>query len=263
MAATPVGGEPDGEWYKWDGTDFTEPGMWGVATPIWDTDKYAGAYPRISYNTYLNSYVMLFSHWENMDKNGAGIYLSTSPNLKDWDEPRLILSNKDLPSGSVERSLWYGTLIGSSSNFSDKNAKLYFAHMQDVRIFYQADVTFTGTIAPNYTVTVSSDGMGATDDGKYQEGAVVTINAGTPPSGKYFENWTANPDIEFDDENMPSTWFTMPAHDVTVTANFVDNIVPTQSTDGSGSGCDILGLGAVIMLLTAGAALVKGVKRQP
>ncbi|GHV44290.1 hypothetical protein FACS1894204_01180 [Synergistales bacterium] len=148
MAATPKGGKPDGEWYKWDGENFTKPGLGGATTPIWSSDKYAGAYPTISYNTYLKSYVMLFSGW------GEEFYYSFSTNLTQWSTPVELSLPPDFPKLSKDGEkwhLWYGTLIGSSSNFSDATAKFYFAHIKPdkdnsktIRKFYQADVTFTG-----------------------------------------------------------------------------------------------------------------------
>jgi hypothetical protein len=137
-----------GTWYKWNGTTFREPGIGGVATPIKNLDAIPGAYPSVSYNTYLKAYVMVFSAWEK------GFYLSLSTNLEDWTMPQPILTNNNLPSGSGKGYLWYSTLVGASSNFSGEKANLYFAHMNNAptsyktRIFYQADIVFTSTGKP-------------------------------------------------------------------------------------------------------------------
>lgn len=68
-----------------------------------------------------------------------------------------------------------------------------------------------------YTVTVN----GGTGAGTYKEGASVTITA-TVPTGKRFVEWTSESGITFADKTSVTTTFSMPAGDVTVTANYVD-----------------------------------------
>lgn len=68
-----------------------------------------------------------------------------------------------------------------------------------------------------YTVTVSG-GDGATGGGTYEEGAPVTVSAGTQ-EGYTFRNWTAE-GISLSDAAQPTISFTMPGNDVTLTANF-------------------------------------------
>ncbi len=66
-----------------------------------------------------------------------------------------------------------------------------------------------------YALTVNS-GSG---DGNYIAGTEVNISAGAAPSGQVFDNWTGN--VSVDDVNSENTTVTMPASDVTLTANFV------------------------------------------
>ena len=68
-----------------------------------------------------------------------------------------------------------------------------------------------------YTVTVN----GGTGAGTYKEGASVTITA-TVPTGKRFVEWTSESGITFANKTSATTTFSMPAGDVTVTANYVD-----------------------------------------
>ena len=68
-----------------------------------------------------------------------------------------------------------------------------------------------------YTVTVN----GGTGAGTYKESASVTITA-TVPTGKRFVEWTSESGITFADKTSVTTTFTMPAGDVTVTANYED-----------------------------------------
>ena len=84
-------------------------------------------------------------------------------------------------------------------------------------------VTYTVTVsgvpdAPKqYTVTVNG-GESATGGGTYEEGASVTVSAGTK-EGYTFQSWTAE-GISLIDVTQPTVSFTMPANDVTLTANF-------------------------------------------
>jgi uncharacterized repeat protein (TIGR02543 family) len=73
-----------------------------------------------------------------------------------------------------------------------------------------------------YKATVSSAGTGAKGGGEYPLYAMVSITAGTPPSGKQFKEWTSSvADLIFVPNNSsPNAMFSMPASAVTVTANF-------------------------------------------
>jgi len=88
-----------------------------------------------------------------------------------------------------------------------------------------------------YSVTITS-GDAETQDGgapawpgsggagtKYEEGDIVTIKAGTPPSGKVFYMWTSY-QVDFDDPYSPTTKFTMPAEDVVVAAWYITALQP-------------------------------------
>ncbi len=68
-----------------------------------------------------------------------------------------------------------------------------------------------------YNLTVN----GGTGAGTYKEGASVTITA-TVPTGKRFVEWTSESGITFADKTSATTTFTMPAGDVTATANYED-----------------------------------------
>jgi len=74
---------------------------------------------------------------------------------------------------------------------------------------------------PTHSLTVVSEGTNATASGTRAEDSTVTINAGEPPTGKRFKEWTsANADVTFANANSAETTFTMPHNAVTVTANF-------------------------------------------
>ncbi|MDR2694208.1 MAG: InlB B-repeat-containing protein [Chitinispirillales bacterium] len=78
----------------------------------------------------------------------------------------------------------------------------------------------TGTAV--YAVEVSSEGTDATGGGEYPQYAMVTVTAGTPPSGYRFKEWTSSVNgVTFvPDANNATVLFAMPACSVTVTAVF-------------------------------------------
>ena len=82
-----------------------------------------------------------------------------------------------------------------------------------------------------YTLTVNG-GSDETGVGFYPEGEQAKITANAAPNGKTFDGWTTSGGGSFADKNSTSTTFTMPAADVTVTANYKDSggSDPTPST---------------------------------
>jgi len=78
--------------------------------------------------------------------------------------------------------------------------------------------------AYDVTITSSIAGMNIPGSSRYSVGATVRIDAGTPPAGLTFQNWTtASKGVSFDDANSAKTTFTMPNNNVTVIAMFVAN----------------------------------------
>ena len=75
----------------------------------------------------------------------------------------------------------------------------------------------------NYTVTMAqSPAAGATLSGgttTAHYGGIINISTDVP-SGYQFVNWTASPSVTFASASSTSTSFTMPASNVTITANF-------------------------------------------
>jgi hypothetical protein len=99
-------------------------------------------------------------------------------------------------------------------------------------------------VAMPYTLTMAVAGSGSTSPAvgphTYTTGASVPITA-SPASGYYFSHWTA-PAGSFTNANSATTTFTMPAQNVTVTANFVEGppfppgqYTLTMAVAGSGS----------------------------
>ena len=81
-----------------------------------------------------------------------------------------------------------------------------------------------------FTVTVVGSEAAITGAGKYEAGKLVTIDAGMR-LGYTFAGWTTQNGVTLANPYSSSTTFTMPAYNVTVTANWrLTPIVPTPST---------------------------------
>ncbi|QHT63000.1 hypothetical protein GXP70_25560 [Paenibacillus lycopersici] len=84
-------------------------------------------------------------------------------------------------------------------------------------------VTITDPLpATTYTMTVNNGGDGASGSRKYASGDTVSIQAGTR-SGYSFNGWTSSDGAIFANASDADTTFVMPAHNVTVTANWRAN----------------------------------------
>jgi hypothetical protein len=85
----------------------------------------------------------------------------------------------------------------------------------------ELDLTATTTYALTMAVAPANSGTATDETGQspYAAGAVVNIKA-VPAAGHKFVNWSA-PDGTFGNLNNATTTFTMPAQNITVTANFV------------------------------------------
>lgn len=99
---------------------------------------------------------------------------------------------------------------------------------QSGELNYDFDLTITSlpTVAYNLTLAVSPAGTGTATDltnaPPYAAGVPVNIRA-VPITGYRFVNWSA-PAGTFANATAPQTTFTMPAQDVTVTANFAEGV---------------------------------------
>jgi uncharacterized repeat protein (TIGR02543 family) len=83
-------------------------------------------------------------------------------------------------------------------------------------------------------VTVNESYATTTGAGTYNAGETVTINAGTR-TGFTFSGWTVTSgSITLDDASSATTTFTMPASDVSVTANWTEEVITyTVTVNGS------------------------------
>ena len=72
-------------------------------------------------------------------------------------------------------------------------------------------------VAGSYSVTVNN---GTTENSPATTGDTVTIKANDPKDGEFFKSWTSEDGVVFADSSKSTTTFTMPAKNVTVTANY-------------------------------------------
>ena len=92
--------------------------------------------------------------------------------------------------------------------------------------------------AYTYTLTVNlNGGSGNTTGGQYPAGKVVNIDAGSRSSYR-FTGWTTSNGGSFADASSASTTFTMPAENVTITANwqYDSPYIPPTKPDGPSTG---------------------------
>lgn len=98
------------------------------------------------------------------------------------------------------------------------------------------------TVKP-YTVTVNNGSGG----GEYAAGVLVTITADEPSWDKLFKEWTGTDGLDFTSggASTATATFTMPKHDVTVTATY-DNAYTLTVRNGSGTGKYMAGASVTI-----------------
>ena len=99
------------------------------------------------------------------------------------------------------------------------------------------DITLTAKWRQAYTLPVVSgtDNTGASPN---TAAATVSITANTAPAGQVFDHWTTDNSGSFADASSASTTFTMPAGNVTVTANYA-NAFTTQTLTDSATGSTV------------------------
>ena len=94
------------------------------------------------------------------------------------------------------------------------------------------DVTVTAVFVP-FTVTLESNGAGASGGGKYYPGETVSIKAGTPPNGFVFNGWVEEnyeSNVVFANASNTTTTFIMPSSDVYISAIFFGIPTPNDTS---------------------------------
>jgi len=113
---------------------------------------------------------------------------------------------------------------------------------------FNLTITALPGVTYNLTMEVAPAGTGTATDvtnaPPYAEGATVSIKA-VAATGYHFSQWTATPAVVFGDADAAQTTFTMPAADVTITANFEEGVFYTLTMLASpvmgGTATDVTG----------------------
>jgi hypothetical protein len=133
VSSDPLGSR--GTWYKWDGKDFTVPGLGGKGAPLPSFKNRQGANPSLHWNTYLEQWIMVYGGWDGVT------YIASSQDLIHWT-----------PSQALVRSdqggrAWYPTIIGEDGDaVAGQSARLYYADISAdfvSRKFYGSTLTFS------------------------------------------------------------------------------------------------------------------------
>ena len=95
------------------------------------------------------------------------------------------------------------------------------------------------------TVSITGENGTQTGDGEYLEGSTVQLTA-TPNAGYQFDSWTVNSGFASIRDNS----FTMPAEDVSITANYtaIDYTVTVDGTNGNETGSGTYNAGETVTL---------------
>ncbi|MBD5475208.1 MAG: leucine-rich repeat protein [Lachnospiraceae bacterium] len=108
----------------------------------------------------------------------------------------------------------------------------------------------SSSTAASFTVTV----VNGSGSGTYAQGATVVIAANEPAAGMVFQKWTTESNgVTLASVSLPATTFTMPAGNVTVTANYVAATAPAANegnNGGNGGGGNTGGSGSTRVDIT-------------
>ena len=127
---------------------------------------------------------------------------------------------------------------GTGSTITGLDVGTYYVRVKETATHNageNATVVVNGYNAPiQYSVTVNK---GTANPVAAEEGETVTITANAPEAGKVFAGWTSSDGVVFADTSASTTTFVMPAKNVTFTATYADEVVPTvlQSISLSGT----------------------------
>lgn len=185
----------------------------------WYTDPVNGT--KVTTSTVFTSNTTVYAHWTIE----SSTYTVTYTDGVDGEE---VFADQtfDVEKGSSTPA-FIGTPTRSGYTFTGWNPAVS-ATVTDNQVY---TATWVADAPIKYAVTVNGSYTSITGAGEYETGAAVTISAGTR-SGYTFAGWTSS-DVNITDKYSNTTTFTMPATDVTVTANWTKDstggvIIPTE-----------------------------------
>lgn len=156
---------PVGKAFRWNGKSFTAPGD-GIGKPIAslqipinegggpasnvNSKFYWG--PSVSWNNYLQCWVMLMAKSEGASWKGSSIYISFNKNkvlnestAQSWSKPSLLLTKPD-------NIVWYPSLQPVGDNEAVKNKYTCLSMGKEARLFYKVQTKDTSYYFSEYTI---------------------------------------------------------------------------------------------------------------
>lgn len=158
--------QPVGKAYRWDGKAFAAPGN-GIGKPVASlqipkadgggaASSPGGGFhwgPSVSWNTYLNQWVMLMGHVTGASWKGSKIFISFNPNkdlgagnnAQQWSKPQLLLDKPD-------HILWYPSLQPMNTEEDIKNKYTCLRLGQNARLFFKDMTKDTAVYISEYKI---------------------------------------------------------------------------------------------------------------
>lgn len=108
-----------GQWYKYDGSSFAEPGIGGRDVPIlsvFHLNRAHALFPHVTYSAFLDRYLMIFNvnQWQesrgNLPAVSSGIYITHSRDGIAWNTPTQLVADYSVPVPGKSIS-WEATLL--------------------------------------------------------------------------------------------------------------------------------------------------------
>ena len=207
---------------KWNGNEFPT----GEQNNI-DYDKTKFAVDKST--RYTDIYFPGVNYKVTLDPNGAPVVGS-----------KIILAVYDLPLPYTPIRSWGG--YECTGYFSEKSGGIQYSNAsgKSVRNWdKKSDATLYAQWKPEiYSVKVNGGTSNSGGSAAYK--SLVTITAGSAPSGKVFDKWTTTSSgVKFKDPTSPNTSFDMPFHAAEVTATYKDKPASTYAVtvtnDGNGT----------------------------
>ncbi|MGE5578981.1 MAG: InlB B-repeat-containing protein [Bacillota bacterium] len=173
---------------------------------------------------------------------------SASPNSFVIDDPDLVIWSADVVEGTATITQSGGLtiepgsigMVTGSYRVAEAGAKIGgepLAGEMTAAVTFGAGI-FTQTYDGRYKVDVGTTiGGTVSGEGWYVPGAVVTVTA-TPKPGYRFVGWSSPAGVVLADPSSRTTTFTMPAQNVTVTAQFKFESSPRVEEELPGAGTD-------------------------
>ena len=162
--------------------------------------------------------------------NALTVYFSVGGTATSGTDYAAIGTSASIPAGSDHVDVTVTPKYDTASE-SNETVVLTLTSKTTYELGTSNAATVTIVNTPIYTITATN---GTASPSVAAAGATVTVTANTPAAGKRFSTWTSN-DVTFANAASSTTTFTMSAKNVTVTANYIDDlpVVSVAATDST------------------------------